>query len=237
MRPRQPAPAGRLGDLGLPAEQLRRHIAWDVGAEDLAESFARRYGARAVLAGYSRLAIDLNRYPQDPQSIAPASDGTPVPGNHGLGPAERERRVAEIFAPYHARVARELDTLGRLGLRPLVFSVHTMTNRLGGGAERPQQITVCSVQAEPWALLALDALHAAGDIVVGHNRPYAVDLGIDYTVPEHAIRRGLPWLQIEFRQDLVATPAAAQAWADRFAPALERVLEAVTRQGTGTAAE
>lgn len=39
----------------------------------------------------------------------------------------------------------------------------------------------------------------------------------DYTLPVHAERRGLPYVGIEIRQDLVADERGQQAWAKRFA--------------------
>jgi predicted N-formylglutamate amidohydrolase len=39
-------------------------------------------------------------------------------------------------------------------------------------------------------------------------------------VPVHAIRRGRPHLQVEFRQDLIATPAGARRWAEVLLAAL-----------------
>ena len=95
----------RLARLGLAHTDLARHIAWDIGAAAMAERLAARYSATLVRAAYSRLVIDPNRYPGDPASIAASSDGTPVPGNSGVSHADRERRVAEIFRPYHDRIA------------------------------------------------------------------------------------------------------------------------------------
>jgi predicted N-formylglutamate amidohydrolase len=66
----------------------------------------------------------------------------------------------------------------------------------------------------------LDALSRVPGIVVGDNQPYALDLREDYSVPVHAMRRGLPHLQVEFRQDLVATPADARRWAQVLLAAL-----------------
>src|SRR4028119_1762116 len=38
-----------LGDLGLPAAEFRRHIAYDIGAAAVTRSLARRLGAPAIL--------------------------------------------------------------------------------------------------------------------------------------------------------------------------------------------
>ena len=66
----------------------------------------------------------------------------------------------------------------------------------------------------------LDALRAPGDVVVGDNEPYDLDPDVDYSTPYHALRRGLPHLQIEFRQDEVSDEAGQWRWARRLADAL-----------------
>lgn len=216
-----------LADLGLDAAQLTQHIAWDIGAEMIARHLAEHFRARLVLATWSRLVIDLNRYPHDPASIPEASDTIPVPANHALDAGARQTRVDRYFHPYHQQIETQIEALSKVRAAPLLLSVHTMTDRLADGPARPQQINVCRTDDDRWSAPVLQTLRSDTAIVVGDNEPYAVDIGVDYTIPEHAINRGLPWLQMEFRQDLVATPEGAVAWANRFAPALERVLTEV----------
>src|ERR1700677_1966342 len=48
------------GDLGLSKTLFQTHIAYDIGAADVATSLAKAYGAAALLGGVSRLLIDLN---------------------------------------------------------------------------------------------------------------------------------------------------------------------------------
>src|SRR5581483_8760577 len=83
-----------LGDLGLPPQELRRHIAWDIGAAAVAEILAQRFRAPAVICGTSRLVIDCNRNPDDPASIPEISDGTVIPGNRNLTVWQRTQRIA-----------------------------------------------------------------------------------------------------------------------------------------------
>jgi len=66
----------------------------------------------------------------------------------------------------------------------------------------------------------LRLLRAEGDLVVGDNQPYAVSDQTDYTVPVHGERRGLPHVEVEIRQDLIAEPAGQVAWAERLAKLL-----------------
>ena len=58
-----------LGTLGLPDDALRSHIAWDIGAADVAKRLSELLDAPLVLSGYSRLAIDCNRPPGTAPSI------------------------------------------------------------------------------------------------------------------------------------------------------------------------
>jgi predicted N-formylglutamate amidohydrolase len=53
----------------------------------------------AIIAGYSRLVIDCNRYPSpwDPASIALVSDRTAVPGNLDLSAAARGACIDALF--------------------------------------------------------------------------------------------------------------------------------------------
>lgn len=212
-----------LQQLGLPGHELVRHIGWDIGALDVAIRLAERTGAGLVASAYSRLVIDANRYPADPMSCAEVSDGTLVPGNRGLDPIARERRVVEIFRPYHDAIETALDRLVEAGPTPLLLSVHTMTDRLGERS-RPMHVTVCWTLDDTVARVALAALRRIDGVVVADNDPYAVDIGVDYTVPEHGLRRGLPVLMLELRQDLVAGRATARDWADRLAPVIGAVL-------------
>ena len=69
-----------------------------------------------------------------------------------------------------------------------------------------------------------DALQAEGDLVVGDNQPYSVSDSSDYAIPVHGEARGLPHVELEIRQDLIADAAGQQAWArrlQRLLPALE----------------
>lgn len=212
-----------LQALGLPSHELGRHIGWDIGALDVATRLAERTGAGLVASVYSRLVIDANRYPADPMSVAVESDGTVVPGNRGLDPIARERRTVEIFRPYHDAIETALDRLIAAGPTPLLLSLHTMTDRIRGAARR-MHVTVCWTHDDTVARVARAALGRLEGVVVADNEPYAVDIGVDYTIPEHGLRRGLPVLMLELRQDLVATPAMAHAWADRLVPVVAAVL-------------
>ena len=58
-----------LGDLGLPADELTRHIAWDIGIAGVADALSKQLDAHLIAQRYSRLVIDCNRPPTAPSSI------------------------------------------------------------------------------------------------------------------------------------------------------------------------
>jgi predicted N-formylglutamate amidohydrolase len=206
----------RLAGLGLPPGALERHIAWDIGAGGLGEGLATRLGATFIRQRYSRLVIDCNRDPARPDAMPEISDETPIPGNAGLDAAARAARVSEIFEPYHARIAAELDA--RTG-PTVVVSVHSFTPVMAGAA-RPWRFGVLHLGASSFSSAMLARLRAAfGADLVGDNRPYSMD-GTDFTVPHHAVARGLDYLELEVRQDLIEDAAGQAEIAALLAPML-----------------
>ena len=212
----------QLGSLGLDAVQLADHIGWDPGAADVARQLSTLLDAPLVLSGYSRLVIDCNRPLRSAGSIAEESDGVPVPGNRGLSPRDRERRVTALFQPYHDAIDRLLDARAR---RPsLLLSIHSFTPVLNG-RPRPWHIGISHWRDRRLAALMLGVLARSGEFTVGDNAPYPIDEDIDYTIPVHGEGRGLPSVMIEIRQDGIRTAAGATAWAVRLADAF-RMIEA-----------
>jgi predicted N-formylglutamate amidohydrolase len=212
-----------LGDLGLPAHELERHIAFDIGAADVTRRLAGLLDAPAVLSHVSRLVVDPNRLPGDPSSIPALSDGTLVPGNQGRSPDEIRRRLASAFFPHHRAVARQIAGLRRRHGIPALVSIHSFTPRLGG-VERAWDIAVLWDQDARLAAPALAELRRDPALAVGDNEPYSGRYPVGYTIPFHAARTGLPHVTFELRQDLIATRARAEAWAERLAEVLREPL-------------
>src|SRR5579863_9867860 len=204
-----------LGRLGLPDSELERHIGWDIGIAGVTERLSAALDATAVLQTYSRLVIDCNRDPSVPGSIPEISETTVVPGNRGLSAEQRAARRLAIFEPYHARIRSLLDARQAAGRRTVFVAMHSFTPVFKGEA-RAMQVGVLYNRDARLAGILLDLLRAEGDLVVGDNAPYAVSDVTDYGVPTHAEKRGLPHVEIEIRQDLIADAAGQAAWAERF---------------------
>jgi predicted N-formylglutamate amidohydrolase len=209
-----------LENLGVPAHELTRHIAWDIGALAVARGVAAMLDATLIAQNYSRLVIDCNRDPNVGTSICTVSEHTPIPGNQGLSAAQAERRRTEIFEPYHRRIRALLDERERRGRRTILVAQHSMTNVYKGNA-RPMHAAVLYNRDRRFAALVLERLRAEPGLVIGDNQPYFVSDDTDYTVPVHGEARKLPYVEIEIRQDLISAEPGQAEWSARIARVLQ----------------
>lgn len=211
-----------LGTLGLDEADLQRHIAWDIGIGAVVDHLADALDAFSIRQHCSRLVIDCNRPPGVASSIPLRSEHTDIPGNRGLTPAQRAQREREIFHPYHDAIVAELDRRAAAAQPTLLVSMHSFTP-VYDGFVRPWHLGVLYNRGVDVARHCLELLRESGEWTVGDNEPYALGDLSDYAVPVHGERRGLPHIELEVRQDLIADPAGQREWALRFAGWLPRL--------------
>jgi predicted N-formylglutamate amidohydrolase len=210
------------GTLGLAAEQFHRHIAYDIGAEGVTRQLAAALGVPAVLTRFSRLLIDPNRGEDDPTLIMRLSDGAIIPGNRYLDAAERERRTARYYRPYHDAIRRVMGQVAKAGVQPVLFGMHSFTPAWKS-VPRPWHCGVLWDGDTRIAMPLLAALRAEGDLVVGDNEPYPGQYEGD-TMWQHGTLTGAPFCSIEVRQDLIAREDEQRAWGERLARVLGAVM-------------
>ena len=216
---------GSLDNLGVDAAALRRHIAWDIGARKLTEHLSAHRDAPAVLAGYSRLVVDLNRSLEDESVMPSISDGTPIAGNQNMSEAHRRQRIHDFFTPYRQAIDTKLNGFRGRGVTPALIAVHSFTPQMAGGASRPWQVGVLWDKDPRIPLPLITNLRArAENFMIGDNEPYSGKHPADYTIDHHAEAAGLPHVSIEVRQDLIETEEGAERWASILHEALAEVL-------------
>jgi len=208
-----------LRDLGLSAVELKRHIAWDIGALAVARRVAVTLDAALIAQNYSRLVIDCNRDPQAESSIPLLSESTVIPGNADLSEEQRLARRREIFDPYHRRIRELLDARAAAGTPTVLVAQHSMTN-VYHGVRRDMHAAILYNRDRRFAGLMLESLRRDGALHVADNEPYFVSDATDYTVPRHGEARGLPHVEIELRQDLIGHEAGQAEWAERISRSL-----------------
>ncbi len=212
-------PAELGGSLGLPPEDMARHIAYDIGALGTARALAEALDSPLVWSDFSRLVIDPNRGEDDPTLLMRLYDGSIIPGNRHADAAERQRRIEAYWRPYHAAVAGLLEARPELAL----VSVHSFTPQLRGRLPRPWHLGILHAWDARLSDALLDVLAQQPDLVVGRNEPYPGHLPGD-AVHRHALKHGRHNTLIELRNDLVTEPEAQEDWGRRLAPLLKTAL-------------
>ena len=207
--------------LGLAPSEFARHIAFDIGAENVTRLLAARLAAPAVLSRFSRLLIDPNRGLDDPTLIMRISDGAVIEGNRHLNDAERKRRIARFYAPYHDGIAQVIDAHRRLGVVPILVSIHSFTPTWKGTA-RPWHAGILWDRDPRLAQPLLTSLRAVGHHV-GDNEPYSGVLRGD-TLWQHGTQAGLAHAIVEIRQDLIAHKRGQNEWAATLVTVIEGLL-------------
>ncbi|MDJ0630559.1 MAG: N-formylglutamate amidohydrolase [Rhodobacter sp.] len=209
------------GDLGLPAADMDRHIAYDVGVAGVSRRLAELLNAPVVMSTFSRLVIDPNRGEDDPTLLMQIYDGTVIEGNRHIDDTERERRLNLFYRPYHAEVER-LAVL-KDPANAVYLPVHSFTPQLNGRTPRPWQVGVLYGYDARFGKALVERLNEEGDLIVGDNEPYSGSLSGD-SVDRHALHHGRLNALIEIRHDLIETDEQQTAWAERLAPILEQAL-------------
>jgi predicted N-formylglutamate amidohydrolase len=212
-----------LGTLGLCDADLTRHIAWDIGVADLGDALAARLDAVFIHQTYSRLVIDCNRATGRGDAVPVESDGTRIPGNDTLTGEQRAGRVSEIHEAYHKAIEVEIARRVAAAQVTILVSLHSFTPVMDG-SERPWQIGVLYAGGdEHFAKAVLESLSRYGDLIVGDNEPYLMD-DTDHTVPRHAFRAGIPYVELEVAQSELQRKDGTASWCDRLDKALSDAL-------------
>lgn len=211
-------------DLRIDPALLKEHIAWDIGVGAIAERLSARHHHAALLGGVSRLVTDFNRYPDEEAVMPSVSDGVVIPGNN-LTADQRAARMKRFYDPFHAALAKQLDTR-----RPaFALFLHSFTPSLISepGQARPWDVGILYNKDDRAARIALDFLPGLS-LNVGDQMPYT---GLIYnaTMVRQAESRDIPYFCLEIRQDHIGDGPGVACWAD----IVQRLIVEVLRKLAG----
>ena len=209
-----------MNALGLTEDVLKTHIAWDIGANAVAQMLAERLRCDYFACEFSRLVVDVNRSPEANDVIPDASDGVVIAGNSALSDDARQTRIANYHAPYHAALTCALSELERRHRHPFVISVHSYTPRLRGICEdRPWPVGLLWREDSKSAYAMMDCLRTRTDWTIGDNQPYDARL-FNYSVDRHIGPRAWRHLTLEIRQDYLMSRAQIAEMAETLAESI-----------------
>lgn len=211
---------------------LHRHIAWDIGIEDVTRRLADKLSATAIYARFSRLLLDANRYPEDMALTPAVSDGVLIPDNKNISARDKKQRIETYFKPYHKSIEQLLNMKIETHGLPLLISMHSFTPIMND-FERPWHIGVLWDRDDRIARPMLEILRKNSSLVVGDNDPYSARDPLGYTMSVHGMDRGVPNVAIEIKQDLIDTHQGAEKWACIMADTISQLLDAVPADPVG----
>jgi len=212
-----------MNQLGLADWVIERHVAWDIGSDELTRFLADELDAQAILAGFSRLIVDPNRRLDDPTAFVEVSDGIAIPGNFELDERHKALRARSFFNPYHDAITAKLESFTNRDIFPAMISIHTCTPEFDR-IVRPWHIGVMWDKDPRIPLPLMECLRQMDEVCIGDNEPYSGSHPHDFTIDYHAEPAGLPHVGIEVRQDLVSDSNGARKWAGILADAFREVL-------------
>ncbi len=214
-----------LAQLGLSEDARFSHVAWDIGAADLAMSLADRLNAPLVMGEVSRLVYDCNRPLSSADCIPAQSEVFAVPGNASLSDEDRKSRYDLVHQPFHGAVSKLLA-----GAPPdtAFVTIHSFTP-VYNGQQRSVDIGYLCDRDDRLAQAALRAEATTAEYKSALNAPYSARDGVTHTLQLHGDARGLANVMVEVRNDLIDTPETAKAMAQH----LEGILRAARAEVLG----
>lgn len=212
-----------FAELGLEADALESHIAWDPGALAVARRLAESLDAPLVAARFSRLLYDCNRPPDSAGAIPAKSEIYEIPGNRSLSPAARQARVERFYLPFRNALAATLDRQQHCGRAPVLVTIHSFTPVYEGIA-RDLDIGILHDKDARFAEALLATMTADTEFAVRRNEPYGPQDGVTHTLRTHALGRGLLNVMIEIRNSLLNSETDQLRMADLLAACISKAL-------------
>jgi predicted N-formylglutamate amidohydrolase len=213
-----------LGSLGIDAEAMSAHIAWDIGAAELARALSKQLDAPLILQRYSRLVYDCNRVFDAADAIVVESDNIVIPLNCNLSYEDRRDRFELVYFPFEDAIDRVIDDCVQQGRQPAIISIHSFT-AVFKGLQRSLELGVIhdavdSRLADP----ILELAQKKGAFSVARNQPYEPRDGVTHTLVLHGIQRNLLNVMFEVRNDLITDDKGQQQWAQYLSALITEAL-------------
>ncbi|WP_312945396.1 N-formylglutamate amidohydrolase [Agrobacterium sp.] len=222
-----------FGTLGLDANVLSSHIAWDPGALAVSRLLVGKLDATLVYQRYSRLIYDCNRPPESVAAMPSSSEIYEIPGNRQISDAERFARTSAVYMPFHEQVDDIIAARLSQGRQPVIVTIHSFTPVYYGQLREVQVGILHDVDSRladgMLAAAKSDSPEGGKSYQVERNQPYGPEDGVTHTLRLHALPEGLLNVMIEIRNDLIRDEKEQEAAADFVAGLVKQALSSLAR--------
>lgn len=196
----------KFADLGLSKDVLQSHVAWDPGADKVAQHLSKLLDAPYVKGEISRLVFDCNRPKSAPSAIPEKSEVFDIPGNQNLSVADRDARVSEIYQPFEDCLAKAVSNFETL---PAIITIHSFT-AVYAKVSRVVELGILHDKDTRLADAMLAVANKHTSMVTLRNEPYGPENGVTHTLTTHANPISAPSVMIEVRNDFLTTDAQCE---------------------------
>lgn len=217
-----------MGSLGLSADALESHIAWDPGALAVSQLLVKSLDAALIYQRFSRLVYDCNRPPEAEAAMPPVSEVFEIPGNANISAAERLVRTEALYIPFRDGLSDFITTRKANDRPPVLVTMHTFTP-VYHGKQRDVEVGILHDEDHGLANAMLAAAEKSAPYVVRRNEPYGPADGVTHTLIEHGLKNGLLNVMIEIRNDLVRDEIGQKVMADYLTGLLGESLAALSQ--------
>ncbi|MDO9414608.1 MAG: N-formylglutamate amidohydrolase [Pararhizobium sp.] len=205
----------RFGDMGLTADALESHIAWDPGALAVSRLLMQELDVALIHQRFSRLVYDCNRPPEADAAMPATSEIFPIPGNADISPEERQARAEALYFPFRDAISAFLMGRRKAGRPCVLVTMHSFTPVYHGVA---REVEVGILHDTDKRLADLMLKHGeAGPYDIRRNEPYGPADGVTHTLIEHGLKTGRFNVMIEIRNDLIQDEAGQKVMAGYLA--------------------
>jgi len=200
--------------LNLSKKDLKRHIAYDIGALELSKLLSNKLNCILIHTIFSRLLIDPNRDPKDPTSIMKFYDKTIIDGNISLTGKEKKLRIKNLYSPYHKKISEIIieNTKINNGHPPKIISVHSFSKELSDNEIRPWDVGVLWFKKNNFSNKLLNNLKKNKKLTIGENEPYDGSLP-GSTLDKQCKKLKIEHALLEVRNDHLTTTNSVNKWA------------------------
>lgn len=194
---------------GIEEDWQVKHYAYDLGARDFSLMLAGIFKCPTILGSFSRVLVDLNRIPGDPDIIANKSiDNDELPMNKILSNKECDQRILNYYVPYHTALRKKLFE----GITHHI-SIHSYASKTASqGDNRSLELGIQYPVRNKMVESALKYFKAIKGESVGDNKPYNLREVSPGAISLHSAPFGIETVELEFRNDQLTDQINRDFW-------------------------